>query len=687
MKLIDNLIDRFSNRKEIEEIESKLIEQGNIIEKTASDILLGVENGSYVEWNINTSTKNPFSKHYTIYRGVTLSANNISSVPMELYRGENLLQPDFILPGGFNFQQPNPQQSLKELLYQGLVYLFYRGELFYHIISKSEDNPFFSLEVLDPNLMVKQKDGSWRWNNRIVITNEQLIYTKIFNPDSDRGLSPFEVIKEGLQSDLSAEEYNAKYFKNAGTIGGTLSDTKGTASDKQMETATKQFNQLHGGSKNAHKTAGLPAGIKYDESKHSKRDMEFGSGRKDFRDESLASQGIHKALLGVTDSVDRAVNKEAMRQLWQLTLKPSALQVQEKLNQQLFKRYFPGYRCKFNFNDVDALKDNEESKLLQAKGLRELGYTINEINEKLDMGMEEITEPVGDMRLVPSNFIPVDDLYILDDNNSKIVSNSDKTMDKIVKILDEEETIEKSRSNRTSRNYVRLHNKLQRVIDRNIAKNIGRYFSKQLGKVIKILRKEGIDNTTVLLSMIHNLINEEKVLLMDTMRPVFKDGSAQAAKFAKQAINTDKGVEDEAYIDDVVESMTIGIAGINNNTYKLIRNQVKEGILAGESLDKIGKRITSIYKFNSSRVKLISRTESNMLIGRSTDAVYRANNIKKKEWVGNLDEATRDTHAENISIGPVPYDHVYSNGMSFPGDSGPASEVCNCRCTSIPIVE
>ena len=62
-----------------------------------------------------------------------------------------------------------------------------------------------------------------------------------------------------------------------------------------MKKVTEQFNALHGGSKNAHKTLGLPGGIEHKEPKNSMKDMEFREGRKDFRDESLANQGIHKA--------------------------------------------------------------------------------------------------------------------------------------------------------------------------------------------------------------------------------------------------------------------------------------------------------------------------------------------------------------------------------------------------------
>jgi len=687
MKLFDTIIEKFTNKNKITELEEKIVEQTEVISKSLNSSLAGIVDGQWVELN-KRSINNPFNKHYTIFRGVQMSANNIATVPMNLYRGDTILQPEASLPGGFNIYQPNPTQAFNELLYQGLVYFFYRGEMFIHIRQKTEQNPFFSLEVLNPKHMVLQKDGTWKWDSRLIIPPEQLIYTKIFDPDSDRGLSPFDVIKQGLKSDLSAEEFNATFFKNFGQIGGTLQDKDGTASSDEMKRVTQQFNTAHGGVGNAHKTLGLPSGITFEEGKHSMKDMEFQEGRKNFRDESLANQGIHKALLGVTDSMNRSTNEEAYRQLWKITLKPVALQTQDKINQHLFKRYFPGYRLLFDFSDVDALKENEEVKIKNAEAYKRMGYSLNEVNEYFDLGMEVITDPIGDMRLVPSNMIPVDDYFIGDTETTPAKDIGDK----IFNILNEEEVEQKGivDKSRRSRNYARKYNKLQRSEEKKIHGKIGKYFANQLGKVISVIRKQGIDNTTVLLSAIMNLLNKENQVLIDTMRPVYQDGSSQAAMFARTTTNVKKSIDKDFtdHIDEVVESMVNKIVGINNSTYKLIRNDIKASIVAEESMGQITKKMTDIYKFNSSRSRTIARTESAAVISRSTDKVYRDNEVKKKEWISNMDSETRDTHAANHSEGVVLYDYIYSNGQQFPSDGGGgAGENINCRCTFAPVIE
>lgn len=672
MKLINTLFDT----AKIKEAYAAMKDIFAPTNKSLNDDLAGIVGNNFI--TLSSNKVSGYDSHYCIYRGIDMLAESIAQLPLQIYRGDTLMNPDFTLQQGFNLNRPHPQVSLNELIYQCCVYFWYRGEFMTYI---DLEHPF-SLEPVNPRLMVKQKNGTWKWNNKMIIPEEQLIYVPLFNPDGDRGLSPVDVVKAELINDTKAGEYNTKFFENFAQIGGTLTDPKGQATTDQMRDAVRQFNQKHASSGSAYKTAGLTGGITFNETAQTMREMEFLESRREVRDKILAVLGIHKALFGVTDQVNRSVSEEATRQLWLQVLKPKAIRIQEKLNQQLFNRYFPGYKCKFDFNSIDALKEGAEAKLTQAKVYRELGYTMNEINEHFDLGMEDVTEPVGDMRFIPTSFIPVDDLYI---ETSIPTKSSSDTLDKVVDIvLKEEKSTNKSKATRT---YIRRYNKLQRTVEKKVSGKIGKYFAKQLGKVISIIKTNPTTDTNTLLSTIHNLINEEKTVLSDTMRPVYRDGSQEAVGFALTAIKADKVVTRDDYVDEVVEAMVNKISNINNYTYKLIRSQVKESTLEGESLNQLSKRITSIYKFNSSRVRTIARTESGMLISRTTDKVYKENNVKNKRWGGNLDEATRDTHATNQGMGEVDYNYVYPNTQVFPldGNGGAANNV-SCRCCLIPVV-
>lgn len=645
---------------------------------TLNNTLAGIIGNQWRTINFD-GMENAYEKHYVIHRAVNLLAQNIAQLPLQIYRGDEVMDGNFRLPGsysGFDLKNPNERMSIYDLLYISSVYYYYRGEFVLHI--KHENNVVYSLNPINPKLLKIESHNEfgypawWKFNNKIMIPDEDLIIIPFLNPDAERGLSPIDVVKNELITDDSASEYNKKFFDNFGKIGGMLTDEKGQATREDMTRLVEQFNQNHASPENAYKTLGLPAGIKYNELQQSLREMEFLSGRRDVRDRLLAIYGIHKAVFGVTDQVDRAVADTAMRQLWQLTLKPAVIRIENSLNRRFMKPYFPEYRVKFDLSDVEELKDDQVKKTEQAKLYRELGYSLNEINERFELGMEDVEEPVGNMRLLPQNLVPAND-YTLEPS-----PDPEKASPPAV-----EKTVDKR-----TRNTVRKNDRLQRNIEKRMTGKLRNYFSKQLGEVISIVKSnknvKEINSTDILFA-IKAQLEEDKDNLQNFMQPIYEEGSKEATALAQDII----GVSIKPRVNEyVVGQMTNKIRGINDYTYKLIRNEVVASSTAGETLDQLSNRVTNVYKFNASRARRIARTESANLINRSTHEEYQSNGVRQKQWIARIDEDTRSSHRENHNAGIVPFGHVYNNGMKYPGDpNGPASEIVNCRCTLVPIVK
>ena len=657
-----------------------------VIDKTALNTsLAAIVNNKFELWGTENETKNPYQSNYVIYRGISMLAQNIAKLPLVIYRGKEPLDTDFILPN-FDIQSPNAEMSLYELMYQACVYYWYRGEFMVYI---NLDDPRMILEPVNPTLMQKQKDGSWKWNNKKFIPKEQLIYVKLLNPDGDRGLSPVDVVKAEILSDSKSLEYNNKFFENFGQIGGTLYDDKGDINTTQMRELVNEFDAKHKSSGKAYKTLGLPHGIKYEKDLQTMKEMQFLESRRDIRDKLLGVLGIHKAVFGVTDSVDRAVAETARKQLWSDTLHPNAIRIQEKLNQQFFKVFFPGYSCRFDFNTVSELKADKTERLTQAGYYKSLGYTTNEINEQLDLGMDEIDDTAGTIRVIETKFIPLDDYLMPLEEQTVKSSKIDSNISKIVDLLSEDEKTQNI--SKASRLYVNKVKRLKRRTEKKMSSKVRGYFSKQLGKVLAIIKtNKSISKASELCSksseielrsLIYNLLQEEKKELESIMKPLYEEGSVAMSELAIKQV----GAEAVASINTtVVEAMTNKISGINNHTYALISKQIQGGLAEGETIDQIGKRITNVYKFNTSRARTIARTETSFILNRTAYAEYHELGITKKQWSSG---AERESHIENGGEGVVGWGHVYNGGLRFPGDSGPAGEVINCTCTIIPIVE
>jgi uncharacterized protein with gpF-like domain len=137
-----------------------------------------------------------------------------------------------------------------------------------------------------------------------------------------------------------------------------------------------------------------------------------------------------------------------------------------------------------------------------------------------------------------------------------------------------------------------------------------------------------------------------------------------------------------------IRSLETHIRGINRTTQVLVREQIIEGIKAGENLRDIAKRIESVFDYSGKvRSFVIARTE---VLGASNYAafsVYDRLGVPYKGWVTTMDGRQRDTHGDaNGQIRPLaePFD-IGDSQLMYPGDpTGSAREVINCRCTIVP---
>lgn len=121
---------------------------------------------------------------------------------------------------------------------------------------------------------------------------------------------------------------------------------------------------------------------------------------------------------------------------------------------------------------------------------------------------------------------------------------------------------------------------------------------------------------------------------------------------------------------------------------KKLNRSITQGIIQGESLDKIANRLSDkLASTNANKMKTFTRTAMTgaQNSGRQTQ-LENAKNLGielMKEWMATLDPHTRDSHRD-LDGEQVEVDKKFSNGLMFPGEPGGApAEVYNCRCTMV----
>lgn len=124
---------------------------------------------------------------------------------------------------------------------------------------------------------------------------------------------------------------------------------------------------------------------------------------------------------------------------------------------------------------------------------------------------------------------------------------------------------------------------------------------------------------------------------------------------------------------------------------KLLASQLTQGVLLGESIPKLTKRVQRVTGSNYAAAVRTARTAVTGAENAGRVHSYglaRAMGIKmQKEWLATLDGRTRHTHRK-LDKAKAPDTGTFENGCRFPGDpQGPYSEICNCRCTLVAAVD
>lgn len=119
-----------------------------------------------------------------------------------------------------------------------------------------------------------------------------------------------------------------------------------------------------------------------------------------------------------------------------------------------------------------------------------------------------------------------------------------------------------------------------------------------------------------------------------------------------------------------------------------IASAVTQGVLQGEDLGRVSKRIRSVAGMDERAAMRTARTAmtSAQNAGR-LDAYRRAAAMGidvRKKWRATLDGRTRHSH-RRLDDEVAGLDEAFSDGLMYPGDpSGAGGEVYNCRCTMVP---
>jgi hypothetical protein len=407
--------------------------------------------------------------------------------------------------------------------------------------------------------------------------------------------------------------------------------------------------------------------------------MEFTEQRKFSREELLGAWRAPKALFNITEDLNYATFQGQMKVFWLYAIMPILRKIEDSINIHIVWPYDRRIYFAFDIKNVPAFQEDFAGKVTTAKTLFDMGFTGNEINQKLNLGFDD--KDWREFWWINSLMLPADQVMLggMDPNN----------MPEDTPPADEKPKKEAPRPDMLGwgvwKSFVARQGPVERIMERKLS----RYFFEQRGRILAALNEQNMRQGPDVI----NWENEDTILkkyIRPVMEQAVKDGVAHGQdqvgkKSSTEAITKSVDSRVVAYIEQRIAQ----IVGINNTTRKMLRYSIDEAISAGQTIAEIQDVVKERYNLNAMRSLRIARTETSGAVNGGSKIYYQEVGIQKNKWITAGDELVRASHRACEAQGAIKMDSAFVNGCRYPGDQevSDPGEVVNCRCVLSPVLE
>lgn len=377
------------------------------------------------DWSTQTAIDEGFNASAIVYACTEKRAKLLASIPWRAATkgadGELTFQPNSSLQKLID--RPNPDESWYELIYKSSQMLDLSGHAFISEIKAGVKNEPQELWVL-PSQGMKIKPSTTRLIDWFEYTGqrierEDMVMLKMPNPNSPWFGMPV-LMAAGKAADIDRESgiWQKVSLENRGASDINIK-VPDSSTPEQVESVKKQYKAQQAGAKNARKAMVTNADIQM--LGQNAIELDFINSRRAIWTEICAVFGMSLANLGMTEDVNLA-NADAMNKaLWENTIIPQLELINRQLNHQLASEYGSEWVMVPDLTNIKALQVNQAQKLENGQKLYAMGVPFNVINEKLELGIEDIEG--GDIGYISSGMIPANfdfDAPDVDDNGNNI---------------------------------------------------------------------------------------------------------------------------------------------------------------------------------------------------------------------------------------------------------------------------
>lgn len=626
----------------------------------------------------NNTLNQEYSQVPNVYKPIKAISDNVTQAELKFYRKsddeEVVNNPEIERL----FNNPNPLMSFNELLEAMAVFYFLHGEAFL-VFSESLGQSIGTkrlpaeLWTFSPSHFkeIKSDDGQlvgWEYRKQRFPV-EDIFFMRDFNPYNQiRGLSKLEPAKNMIDIDWQSMIYNKAFFKNNAQAGVYLTTDQGL-NKSQRERLDAWWNKQHKGASHAFKTAVLEAGVKPVSASQNANEMQFIEQKKHIREELIGIWRVPKAMFSMTEDLNYATFVGQKKVFWTDTIMPFTNRLAEEFNAQFFNRFMPDVYCRFDYSNVSALQEDIKDKLECAKRLFDMGVPFNVLNEKYQLGIDNIKG--GDEGYLPFNLVPVGTTH------EPATEEPQKSIEKL-----QEPEDKRINGDFIWKSFLKKHTPLELKLE----KKVRRFFYEQRGRFLSLLLENKGVKDRVIKADLQFAINwdEETKLFVKSVSPLVWESVLQGADFAHSLVG---GSVNDAVLSGKLRSFLAirenSWQGIMATTERDIKSIIEQSIEEGETVQQLSDRLRVAYNnLTPRRAKVIARTETTSALNGGSMQYYDAIGAKSKTWITAGDEHVRDSHTMQHGM-TISMNERFPNGLEYPSSDGDASEVVNCRCTLV----
>jgi len=621
-------------------------------------------------------------------------------------------------------ERVNSNTDQCSLLEQTAAWLALTGNSYWQLLSASKRSKPSSIAVLPAYAVSPVRSKGivsyeiLSTSGKVTLDANEIIHFRRFSPfGGDQGMSPIRVLETIINTDTAALRFNYAFLRGGG-VPAVLLTTEQVLSDEEAHRVQEMWERWAHSSRHTQRPIVLGKGVTAQLTGASPDSTFIVDLPKQLREAICAVFQVPPAIVGIYEYANYANTREQIRLFYAGTVSRYWRIIEAGINEQLAPLWGDNIRVRVDTSHIDALQP-DWVQMAQVGSALTGGVpimTVNEVREKL-LGLEPLPDEWGETwwgsamqvplasgtgESLPSSQqapqVPSQSPNLQPQQDKKTSSEADQQAqrDYTIRVVrvgavppHRANAWRKAALQRRERYEAALRSPVEEWYD-----ELGQRMVEKLDQVVQrgLFTRVTVPSPEVILFD----VDEAAELLEEKLGPAFIDVLEDAGNTTLREIGGGGiGISFDLMrpgVKDILLARTVHMKTIAENAQQACRESLLEGLANGETVEQLTDRVREwALEGKEKHAETVARTEAGSAMNGATFEAFDMAGASAKQWLTCGDDRVRDTHAEmeGVVVG-IDEEFVLPSGDTcmYPGDDSlPPEEVCNCRCTLLPVFE